>query len=70
MAGARTARAVVPTGHPETGVGGAAHPMNTLLVELGSLALAGSVAAMGLALRRRRQALTGEGGMGAHRVRL
>ncbi|UZJ24796.1 ice-binding family protein [Rhodococcus antarcticus] len=69
VAGARTARAVVPLGHPETGAGGAANRTNTMLVELGLVMLAGSVLAMGLAVRQRREVLAAEDGVGAHRAR-
>jgi hypothetical protein len=60
---------VVPLGHPETGAGGAAKRTNTMLVELGLVMLAGSVLAMGLAVRQRREVLAAEDGVGAHRAR-
>jgi hypothetical protein len=46
---------VLPAGAPSTGLGGAAHSGdNVLLIALGAAALFGAVAATGLALRRRR----------------
>jgi hypothetical protein len=53
--GTATPSVVLPTGAPQTGLGGAARSGdNMLLVGLGGAALFGAVAATGLALRRRR----------------
>jgi hypothetical protein len=48
------ATGVVPAGFPHTGLGGAAHARYGDLIVLGAVALAGSAAAMGVAVRRRR----------------
>jgi cell division septation protein DedD len=44
-----------PSGAPETGGGGALPPGNSVLMGVGAAALAGSAAATGLAIRRRRR---------------
>ncbi|MGD0313125.1 MAG: ice-binding family protein [Acidimicrobiales bacterium] len=46
--------AVVPAGFPHTGFGGAAHSRDGVLIALGGLAMAGSMAAATVAGRRRR----------------
>jgi hypothetical protein len=46
--------AIVPSGSPHTGLGGAAHARNNDLIVLSSLALVGSVGALCMAVRRRR----------------
>jgi hypothetical protein len=48
---------VVPAGSPQTGLGGASHVHDNLLIELGALVLLGSGVAMILAVRRRRMLL-------------
>ena len=48
-----TGTAVVPTGFPHTGAGGAAHANDRDLIALGGLALGGSAVAVALAIRRR-----------------
>ena len=56
---------VLPTGAPQTGFGGAAHSGdNVLMIALGSAALFGAIAAIGLAIRRRRSpAVLGDTGL-------
>ncbi len=51
-----TGTAVVPTGFPHTGAGGAAYSNDSYLIALGGLALGGSGVAVALAIRRRRLA--------------
>ena len=46
--------AVVPSGFPHTGLGGAAHARNDDLIVLGAVALAGAFGAFGFVTRRRR----------------
>jgi len=53
----------LPAGGPATGAGGASQSGGTVLIALGATALAGSAAAAGLAIRRRRR-LAGDGGLG------
>ena len=53
--------AVIPSGHPQTGAGGAAHSSNSVLLAIGAIALVGAAAAMGLAMRRRRELPAGNG---------
>ncbi|HXQ62154.1 MAG TPA: ice-binding family protein [Acidimicrobiales bacterium] len=50
---------VVPTGFPQTGLGGAARSDDPALVALGGLALLGAALATGLAVRRRRTPFAG-----------
>jgi hypothetical protein len=52
--------AVVPSGFPHTGMGGAAHGPDDDLIALGALALVGSAGAFGVAALRRRTTLRGE----------
>ena len=53
-AGAGGSVAVVPTGFPHTGFGGAAHAHDDALIALGALAVAASAGALAMAFRRRR----------------
>jgi hypothetical protein len=56
-AGSTVSTAVVPTGFPHTGLGGAAHSRYTTLIGLGVLALVGSGASAVVGVRRRRTLL-------------
>jgi Ice-binding-like len=47
--------AIIPSGPPQTGAGGAYHPGIGIVTTIGIVALIGSVAAMGAAIRRRRE---------------
>jgi hypothetical protein len=58
--GAATSVAVVPSGFPHTGYGGAAHGRDGDLIALGALGLVASAGAFGLAVLRRRVPLRGE----------
>jgi hypothetical protein len=58
--GSATSVAVVPSGFPHTGFGGAAHTRDSDLIGLGALALASSGGAFSVAVLRRRLALRGE----------
>jgi hypothetical protein len=55
--GSTVSTAVVPTGFPHTGLGGAAHSRYTTLIGLGVLALVGSGASAVVGVRRRRALL-------------
>jgi hypothetical protein len=52
---------VVPTGFPATGLGGAAHSNDPILVAVGALAVVGALLASGQAYRRRRVQLVSTG---------
>jgi hypothetical protein len=58
-AGTGSSTAVVPSGFPHTGFGGAAHARNDELIALGALGLAASAGALAMAVRRRRTLVSG-----------
>jgi len=51
---------VIPSGHPETGAGGASHSGDSVLIAVAVMALVGAGAATGLTIRRRRGLPTGD----------